>query len=129
MVGLLEENRGADERRWQPRVALVLPAQVHFDPPSGEELGGSFLVATTDISIEGAGILAWRELPVRQMTLEVAGVRFACEVRWCKRLGGPLYRYGLHFLHLLDERPRSRLILDSHPALASASCSSPHPRA
>ncbi|OHB73259.1 MAG: hypothetical protein A2V70_20080 [Planctomycetes bacterium RBG_13_63_9] len=104
VIRLLEGTRSDEERRWSPRVPFVRLARLYFDQGEGpdSDRGSGVLVATTDISSEGAGVLCWQEIPVRRLQLELPGVRFACEVCWSRRMGHHIYRYGLHFRSLLD---------------------------
>ena len=104
VVRLLEDARIGEERRWTPRVPWVRSAVIFFEQPQNPESERkcSFPVVTTDISFEGPGLLSWREIPVQQFLLQLSGFRFACHVRWSKRIADEVYRYGLHFLDVLD---------------------------
>ena len=104
VVRLLDDSRVGEEQRWTPRVPWVRPALVIFEQPQNPEPERecTFPVVTTDISFEGLGVLSWREIPVRQLLLQLPGFRFACDVRWSKQVADQVYRYGLHFIHALD---------------------------
>jgi len=106
VVRLLAETRTEEERRWGPRVPYVRPARLRFEQPGADEpaKAPALLVATTDISFEGAGVVSWQEIPVKRLILELSGISFDCQVRWFSAMGageGRIYRYGLHFLSLL----------------------------
>lgn len=104
VVRILEETRGHEERRWGPRVPYVRPARVWFQQPqgAGPQSDSSFVVATTDVSFEGVGVLCRREIPVQHVTLQLFGFHFACQLCWSSVIGTQFYRYGLRFLDLLD---------------------------
>jgi hypothetical protein len=101
-------------RRWQPRTAFVHPAKVSFPPENpGPDVGSqpttsdAIEVVTTDLSLTGAGILISAPhdpLPER-VTLVIDDTAFDCEVRWSKKVGTVMARYGLKFLDVLEELP------------------------
>jgi hypothetical protein len=98
VLRLLAATHTIEEQRWVPRVQYVRPAWIYFKAARRSETRGDrrILVATTDISFEGIGVLSRQEIPVRHLLLQVSDVCFACDVRWSDPLGHQMYRYGLH---------------------------------
>jgi hypothetical protein len=103
-----ERDLGTGEKLRQPRAAFVRPATLSF-ARGGAALDAARLlgkqteprqklpVVTLNLSAIGAGIIVSQQhepLP-RQVTLEVDGITFDCEVRWSKVLGTNVTRYGL----------------------------------
>jgi hypothetical protein len=103
--------------RWQPRAAFVRPATIAFSsqPERRSQMttyetpapDASMAVVTTDLSVDGAGILTYssdQTLPGR-VTLVIDDVAFNCDVRWTSRIGHRVYRYGLLFHSVCEDSP------------------------
>lgn len=104
VTGLLSETERTGERRWSPRLPFVRPGWIFIEQPdaSGSEPVRPIAVVTTDISLEGTGVLCSREIEAEQVLLQLSGSRFACDIRWSTNLDNQIYRYGLRFLSVLD---------------------------
>lgn len=112
---LLSKTLLLQDCRWERRIAFVRPARVSFHRPGTEvrvETPGSRLsashasyeVATIELSLDGAGILAYgchEPLPHR-VTLVIEEFAFDCEVVWRASLNSLLCRYGLQFRDVLS---------------------------
>jgi hypothetical protein len=117
---LRDRDFGAAEQLRQPRAAFVRPAKLWFVRSGSNAEAASWAgerkktlrelaVVTVNLSPIGAGVLvSTRHEPLPpQVTLEVDGVAFDCDVRWSRVLGTNVTRYGL-------------LLRDATPAAAEA---------
>lgn len=111
--------------RRQSRVAFLQPARILFFGTSLKARrathtsiasdGDSGLdVVVTDLTLIGAGVIvsgSYEALPFR-VGLSVEDVMFDCEVRWSRRIGSRVCRYGLLFRDVLNSIP-SAVAVDS----------------
>ena len=105
------------ERRWEPRVLYVQPVSISFrhsrplteeEPSLSEfrETDTEIPAVTTDISTAGVGLLTCYRIPTSRVVVRFPEVSFDCAVRWSRKLGHPILRYGLNFVKLLDKPSR-----------------------
>ena len=119
VADLLDREGTDDERRGDPRIRFVRRGQVRWEeaPVDAAGTGAGPLpsayppgceVVTIDISGRGVGIIAWNEIPKRDVVLELGGVRFLCKVLWDKAIGSQTWQYGLLFDKTLGPVERRR---------------------
>ena len=103
VANLLEPICRHRERRSESRILFVQPVLVSFEQSQldGRNAVQSVLATTIDISLGGVGLLTPRALSCKQVVLHIWDTRFRAEVRWSRKIGNRIFRYGLRFLKVV----------------------------
>ncbi len=103
VANLLEPICRHRERRFESRILFVQPVFVSFEQlqQNGMNAVQRVLATTIDISSGGVGLLTPRALSCKQVVLHIRDTRFRAEVRWSRKTGNRVFRYGLRFLKVV----------------------------